>query len=271
MGIDVKYYMFVTHDMKKKSRNNSLLISRLKHFLGFLIIIFLFGCTSTEVYILMGQSNMAGRGRIDSIANTYLSEQVLMLTKDDSIVVAKHPLHFDKPNIAGVGPGIIFGYELSQKTRNQILLVPCAVGGTSIKLWSPGMHDSITNTFPYDDALRRIKVAMQSGNLSGVLWHQGEADRRYDEYLDDLVELIQSIRDFTGNDDLPVVVGELGYFLEDVEVFNKNLREELPKRLNNVAVVSAEDLTHKGDGVHFDARSAEILGKRYAEAMKKLK
>ncbi|MFW6371837.1 MAG: sialate O-acetylesterase [Bacteroidota bacterium] len=257
--------------MKKFPGNSSLLISCLRHLLGFLIVIILFGCTSTEVYIMMGQSNMAGRGPIDSIANTYLSEQVLMLTKDDSIIVAKHPLHFDKPKIAGVGPGIMFGYDLSQNTRNQILLVPCAVGGTSIKLWSPGMHDKTTNTFPYDDALRRIEVAMQSGKLSGVLWHQGEADRRSEKYLDDLVELIQRIRDFAGDDDLPFVVGELGYFLEDVDVFNKNLREELPKRLNNVAVVSAEGLTHKGDEVHFDARSAEILGKRYAEALKKLR
>lgn len=223
----------------------------------------------SEVYVLMGQSNMAGRGVIDSIANTYLSDQVLMLTSADSIVVAHHPLHSDKPKIAGVGPGVRFGYELSLETQNQVLLVPCAVGGTSIKLWRPGMHDSITNTFPYDDALRRIEVAMQIGELSGVLWHQGEADRRSDEYLDDLVELIQSIRTFAGDDDLPFVVGELGYFLQDVEVFNKNLRE-LPKRLYNVAVVRAEGLTHKGDGVHFDARSAEILGKRYAEAMKKM-
>lgn len=250
--------------------NSRLIMSYFKHFSGILIIIFLFGCTSTDVYILMGQSNMAGRGIVDSIANTYLSDQVLMLTQDDSIVVAQHPLHFDKPKLAGVGPGIKFGYELTQSTGNNILLVPCAVGGTSIRLWSPGMHDSITNTFPYDDALQRIKVAMQNGQIRGILWHQGEADRRSEEYIDDLVELIQRIRAFTGDDELPFVVGELGYFLKDVDAFNKNLREELPKHLNNVAVVSAEGLTHKGDGVHFDARSAEILGKRYAVAMKKL-
>jgi len=256
--------------MKNNTINSRLIMSYFKHFSGMLIIIFLFGCTSTDVYILMGQSNMAGRGVVDSTANTYLSDQVLMLTKEDSMVIAQHPLHFDKPKIAGVGPGIKFGYELSRNTRNKILLVPCAVGGTSIELWSPGMHDSITNTFPYDDALRRIEVAMQNGKIRGVLWHQGEGNRRSEEYIDDLVELIQRIRAFVGDDELPFVAAELGYYLKDVEVFNKNLREELPKRLNNVAIVSAEGLTHKGDGVHFDARSAEILGNRYAEAMKKL-
>lgn len=228
------------------------------------------GQVKTEVYALMGQSNMAGRGKIDSIANSFVSNRLFMLTKDDSIVLAKNPVHFDKPKIDGVGPGLKFGYELSKNTKDNILLVPCAVGGTAISLWQPGMRDSVTNSFPYDDALRRIKVAMQSGKLCGVIWHQGEADRNNPKYIDQLVELIQRVRAFAGNDKLPFVVGELGHFLANTETFNKNLWE-LPKRLKNVAVVSTEGLTDRGDKLHFSSRSAEILGKRYAKAMESLR
>jgi len=256
--------------------------SRIKHFSLGLLVIILSSCNSspnkkeaknltTEVYVLMGQSNMAGRGEIDSIANTYLSEKVLMLNKDNIVLKASHPLHFDKPKVTGVGPGIMFGSEMSKNTQNRILLVPCAIGGTAIKLWSPGAYDEVTYTHPYDDAIRRIKVAMNAGKIKGVIWHQGEADVRNANYLDELVELIERIRTVVNNPELPFIVGELGYFISyaDVTEFNKNLHL-LPQRIENVAVVSAEGTMHKGDKVHFDARSAELLGKRYSEAMEEL-
>jgi len=38
----------------------------------------------------------------------------------------------------------------------------------------------------------------------------------------------------------------------------------LPERLPNIAYVSVDKLTHKGDYLHFDTKSAEELGTRYA-------
>lgn len=67
-------------------------------------------------FVLAGQSNMAGRGIIDSIANSYRSKNVLMMTKEGALTVATHPVHFDKPKIAAVGPGLKFAYELSLQT-----------------------------------------------------------------------------------------------------------------------------------------------------------
>jgi hypothetical protein len=54
--------------------------------------------------------------------------------------------------------------------------VPCAVGGTSIRLWQPGAYDTKTDTRPYDDMLYRVTQAMLHGTLKGILWHQGESD-----------------------------------------------------------------------------------------------
>ena len=64
-----------------------------------------------ELYILAGQSNMAGRGTITDEYKNAGSEKVLMLTKDGQWVQAKHPIHFDKPS-AGVGPGMVFGIQM---------------------------------------------------------------------------------------------------------------------------------------------------------------
>lgn len=148
-------------------------------------------------------------------------------------------------------------------------MVPCAVGGTAIDLWKPKKYDEITNTYPYDDAIVRIKKAINIGELKGVIWHQGEANRKDTLYMKKLMVLIERIREVSRNPRLPFVAGELGYFLKDIETFNRNL-QELPKRVGHTAVISAEGLTHKGDHVHFDSRSAELLGERYAIAMLKL-
>jgi len=219
-----------------------------------------------DVYLLTGQSNMAGRGVIDSIANSYLSDNVLMLKKDLTMTKAVHPVHFDKPDIAQVGPGLKFGHEMSLKTDNKVLIVPCAVGGTKIDLWEPGKYDTITKTHPYDDAIVRLKKAKGLGEIKGIIWHQGEGNKTDTLYLKKLETLIGRFREEVGNPGLPFIAGELGYFLGGQEMFNNNL-QELPNLVSNTGVVSAEGLTHKGDDVHFDARSAELLGDRYAAVM----
>jgi len=58
--------------------------------------------STLDIYLLIGQSNMAGRGEITAEYKDAGSSQVLMLNKENNWVQAKHPLHFDKPTIAGV-------------------------------------------------------------------------------------------------------------------------------------------------------------------------
>src|SRR5882757_7754900 len=94
-----------------------------------------------QVYLLVGQSNMAGRGKPERI-DTLTDPQILMFSKDEKWLPAKEPLAFDKPAVAGVGPGLAFGKAIlaSDKTMT-IGLVPAAVGGTAIDLWKPGAFD----------------------------------------------------------------------------------------------------------------------------------
>lgn len=221
-----------------------------------------------EVYLLIGQSNMAGRGTPDA-QSQIVSDAVLMLDKTNNWVTAKDPLHFDKP-AAGVGPAISFAQAMLQGNKNiQIGLVPCAWGGSPIKVWQPGVP--YFEHFPYDEAIARAKIAMQKGVLKGILWHQGESDndpKKAEVYLEKLKALVANLRRDLNAPNLPFVAGEIGYF-NKVNYINQ-IVNELPAEIENTAVVSAMDLTDRGDHLHFDTASARELGKRYAAAMQKL-
>ncbi|MDT3401549.1 sialate O-acetylesterase [Mucilaginibacter terrae] len=223
-----------------------------------------------EIYLLMGQSNMAGRGPITPEMKNEANDSVLVLTKQGDWVVAHHPLHYDKPGVAAAGPGLAFGIKMAEANPAiKIGLVPCAVGGTSIEKWLPGAYDEATKTHPYDDAVERIKTAMNYGIVKGVIWHQGEANSgaaKVNQYPEQLKELIARLRKLVGNSELPFIAGELGEFHPNHTIFNEQLNK-LPQEAPFTAVVSAYGLTQKGDMLHFDGASADELGRRYADKM----
>jgi hypothetical protein len=234
-----------------------------------------------DLYLLIGQSNMAGRGAIEA-QDTIADSNVFMLNKAGEWVLAKSPLHFDK-TVAGTGLGLTFGKIVAGKSKRKIGLIPCAVGGTSISMWMPGAYDKITNTHPYDDAIRRTKVALKDGELKGILWHQGEGDAskekagRYEQRFDSLMVNLQN--DLSVNiSSIPVVVGELGRFYCERNSGGKEINlvlKHIAETHDNIKLVSSKGLIHKGDSVHFDAASQRELGRRYAEKVieltKKLK
>jgi len=226
--------------------------------------------TAFQLYILIGQSNMAGRGPITAAFQETSDPSVSMLTKDNQWTPAKHPLHFDKPKAAGVGPGLAFGIDMAAANPNvKIGLIPCAVGGTPIEYWKPGAFDQATKTHPYDDALIRIKEAMKSGVIKGVIWHQGEANSSENKsavYIKQLKGLVKRIRKVVGNPKLPFVVGELGRFKKAYEQFNIQLAK-VPAKIPYTALATSEALDHKGDSTHFNSPSATEFGHRYAKKM----
>lgn len=221
-----------------------------------------------EVYLLIGQSNMAGRGTLDAQSQS-TSEAILMLDKTNNWVIAKDPVHFDR-SYTGVGPAISFAQAMLQDKKGvQIGLVPCAWGGSPIKIWQSGAK--YFDSFPYDEAITRAKIAMQKGVLKGILWHQGESDndaKKSEVYLAKLKTLVVNLRRDLNAPSLPFVAGEIGYFNKDNYI--NPIVNKLPGEVEHTAVVSAEGLLDKGDQLHFDTSSARELGKRYAAEMKKL-
>lgn len=222
-----------------------------------------------HVYLLMGQSNMAGRGRMTEADRRPVS-RVWMLDKLDRWVPAAHPLHFDKPKIAGVGLGLPFAKRMCQEDPNvQIGLIPCAFGGTPLSRWSKGGD-------LYQNAVRRARLAVRDGTLKGVLWHQGESDSQRPEtantYAVRLAKMIGDLRTDLESPDLPFVAGRLGEFY--LRAGEKSLAgtvdaalRNLPNQVEYTACAGAEGLDHKGDEVHFSADALRELGKRYAEEM----
>jgi hypothetical protein len=194
-----------------------------------------------------------------------------MLDKTNKWVPATDPVHYDKPDIAGVGPGISFAKAMLQNNpKIRIGLIPCAVGGSPIRVWSP---DSVyLSPFrPYDDAVARTKTAMQQGTLKGIIWHQGESDNNpagIRVYMNQFKKVIERFRNDLHAPALPFVAGEIGYFNNDFAI--NRIIDSLPVLVPKTAVVSARGLTDKGDKIHFDTPSERELGNRYAREMLKL-
>ena len=231
---------------------------------------------SFHLYLLIGQSNMAGRGVIEAEDKTP-HPRVLMLDRSGQWVPAVDPLHFDKPS-AGTGLGKTFGRIMAEAQPGVTIgLIPCAVGGSPIAVWQPGAFYEPTKSHPWDDMMRRTQMAMKAGVLKGMLWHQGEADSRPDlatEYAANLQNLVGRLREALHGPEVPFVAGQMGRFddvpWDEPKKLVDQAHRQLPSRVNHAAFVTAEGLRHKGDKIHFDSHSLRELGSRYAAAMRKL-
>jgi hypothetical protein len=228
--------------------------------------------TGMHLFLLAGQSNMAGRGDVADQDRTPHS-RVWMFNRDLRWAPAVEPMHFDKP-IAAVGPGRAFGIAIADANPGvQVGLIPTAVGGSPITSWQPGIVYPETGAYPWDDAVRRTKAAMPQGELHAILWHQGESDGTAEAaplYEARLRSLIARFRAEFGRPNLPFIIGQLGRFegrpwsagYQQVDAAHQRVAADVP----NVAFVSSDGLSDKGDQLHFSADAARELGRRYARA-----
>ena len=78
-----------------------------------------------------------------------------------------------------------------------------------------GAYYEPTKSRPWDDAVRRARVAMRAGTLEGILWHQGESDATPDlapGYGVKLAALVGRFRAELAAPDVPFLIGQLGRF-----------------------------------------------------------
>lgn len=227
------------------------------------------------IFILAGQSNMAGRGIIEP-EDTVSSLKVLALDRNNEWVYAKEPLHYYEPARTGLDCGLSFGKALAALYGNTVTigLVPCAVGGSSVEQW---LGDSTyRNVTLYTNLLKKIKIVAAHGTIKGLLWHQGESNAgvtSYKNYKQKLESLFAKIRSDANDPMLPVYAGELSSFLSRKEnPFADSVNNDLhtlAATLKNMYVIKTGDLTPKPDTIHFDSRSQRIMGKRFAEMVYK--
>lgn len=233
-----------------------------------------------DVFLLMGQSNMKGRGKIP-ITQTVNPRILNMNVANDQWYVAKHPLHkggdpdlIDGSDNSGAGPGLAFASELIKRDKAaMIALIPAARGGSWIELW-----DEKGNL--YKQAIHKAQKALTdfpsgTARIASVLWLQGESDSvesRYEVYADKLTALVWKLRTDLKDPGLPFIACTIGSFINPkgkylyVKEINENLLA-LPGLVPHTACVDARDLNgHIGDFMHYNAKSQEEIGARYAEA-----
>lgn len=132
-----------------------------------------------DIFILAGQSNMAGRGGVEGGKwNGFVPSEctpnpsILRLNSQLNWEEAKDPLHadIDAGKTCGVGPGMAFANRVLRAHGGVLGLVPCAVGGTRIRQWARG-------TRLYGALVKRAGESLKKGgSIRALLWYQGESD-----------------------------------------------------------------------------------------------
>lgn len=225
------------------------------------------GKTDTLLYLMAGQSNMAGRGTVEAMD---MQTNPRLLEMDDAFhySLKSEPNTIYQGGLAGLDCGLSFGNEvlmhLPEQTR--LGLIQCSISSTRIQEW---LGDSLHAVKLYSNMLRRGKAAMQSGTLKGVLWMQGEGNAEdaqvaagYDQYLS---QFIQNFRRDVGAPSLPFYVGLLPRWCirpyhDSVNAAIRRTASALPA----VYLIETDDLSYKADSLHFDAAGQRELGRRFA-------
>ena len=222
------------------------------------------------VFLLAGQSNMAGRGVVEA-QDTVTDPRIFSINSKGEVILAKEPLHFYEPSRVGLDCGLSFGKTMLKgiPKKVSILLLPTAVGGSSIGQW---LGDSTHRKVKlWSNFLEKVATGKKYGQIKGILWHQGESDANEKSiplYPENLARLLQNFRTAVGNPQLPVLMGELGAYSQNPEQWkkiNQLIWAHAAKDLFT-SVISTQDLQHKGDKIHFDSAGQRAMGRRFAEA-----
>ena len=231
--------------------------------------------TENEIYsfLLIGQSNMAGRGDFGEVEPIDNSDcYMLRMGRWQKM---SEPINPDRAILSGefhsgTNLGASFADSLAKEFNIKVGLIPCADGGTGISQWMPG-------EILFDHAVMMCTLASRTSHIKAILWHQGEQDSNpidIGKYKQRFTKMVSELRSCLGNPNLPVLIGELsesisdrwalGDYPKEMNKIFKELADEVP----DCALVKASDLPLKSDGIHFSSHSLRTLGERYFEKYK---
>lgn len=246
-----------------------------------------------KVFILAGQSNMAGQGDPSELPAEFQKhpDNVLMpipprdrkgRPRTDLVPFAPFPERF--------GPEVGFAHAMAEAWPDQkIVLIKKAIGGTSALAWAPdwtreraAVTQNERNGPLYQNLMEQLvePIRKRYGDdveVAGVLWAQGGRDGRYEqsakEYEQNLKKIIAAFRKDIGKPELPFILAHTvdappRGFPHIAQV--RAAQERIAKADPHSALVSSEGLSRNKDNVHFDTKGQLELGKRFAEAYLKL-
>jgi len=249
-----------------------------------------------RIYLLIGQSNMAGMAPWEAQdRNTNARIQDLAYDNCSNLGRTYNKWYTATPPLHGcwgsLGPGDWFGRTMADSLpKAKIGLVPCAVSGTGVQLFMKGVNYSGRGNYklPPDNSMSgyemvrsRAALAQKSGVISGILFHQGEADNGNSAWPGWVKSMVDSLRKDLNLDPktTPFIAGELLY--SGCCAGHNALVHRIPDVVANGYWVSSgttpEQVWKTGatglagiggtDPAHFNAASYRELGKRYARKM----
>ncbi|KMT01142.1 hypothetical protein BVRB_9g223940 [Beta vulgaris subsp. vulgaris] len=236
---------------------------------------------SKQIFILSGQSNMAGRGGVIKYTDTHHHQHkkwngvvpsecqphpsIFRLDAHLHWEQARDPLHvdIDAHKVCGVGPGMPFANVVKERVGGSLGLVPCAVGGTAITKWARGEH-------LYDDMVKRAKAAVENGGgeIKALLWYQGESDtlteREADAYKGSMEKFVCDVREDLDLPLLPII--QVALASGDEKYIEKVREVQLGMKLPHVVCVDAKGLKLNDDNLHLSTEAQIQLGQLLADA-----
>ena len=220
-----------------------------------------------HAFLLIGQSNMAGRGFMDELEP--VSNPRLKVLRNGRWQPMYRPVNNDR-KFSGVCLAESFADAYSKTHDVDVGLIPCADGGTCLDQWAEG-------SLLYDHAVYQCRLAQRTSNIAGVLWHQGESDCKpemFRLYKERFETIMASLRKDLGLEDVPFLLGGLGDFLADCAKYPElknytevnGILETIAKENPMTGYVPATGLSGNLDNLHFSSAALYDFGLRYLDA-----
>lgn len=226
-----------------------------------------------RVFLLGGQSNMAGAGIYAELEEPY--------KEPPAGVRAWHKGEWRElgPGLSAgperFGPEIAFGHAMRKAyPDDDIYMIKFAAGGTSL------FHSwSIEGGPMYKRFIKAAKAAMKNLDdagitytIDGMLWMQGETDAQKGkgaEYKANLTAFIKRVREVFEVEDMPFVLGRIIKHFDTPEGDNALVRaaqESMAKDMKNVAWFDTDDYEKQNAG-HYNAKGLVRMGNDFAKGL----
>lgn len=244
-----------------------------------------------DVWILAGQSNMEGVGRLTTDLYQNNNNAIRAHFMTDVWGVAKHPLHelaaakhkvhtevlraVAPHPIIGAGPGLTFAKRLFELSGVPQGLISCAHGGTTLEQWSPDKKELGGDESLYAAMFERFKE--NGANVAGMFWYQGCSEASEEAitlFNKNMIKLISSIRD-DFRKEIPIVqvqISRFAYTEENTEPSQEQwsrIRENQRLLQRHIHGLDTVHTMHYrlDDLIHLDGKSQDHLGITAAESM----
>lgn len=227
------------------------------------------------IFVLAGQSNMAGQGVASELAPAYRQAPSNVEFYYNGY---KTPLNRFKH----FGPEIGFAHEISRLfPHDKIKLIKFAVGGTSLFAWDPiwdaNKAHSTRNASAgplFNKLIKAVNIQFDSSNdkLAGIIWMQGETDAKYTtaakQYAGNLNRFVSALRAKLSSPNAAFIMGSINPPLElfPSTTIVQQTQKLSTRRIRNLHLVKTDDLAKRNDRLHYNAKGQLELGKRFARA-----